>query len=139
MDPTAQEISSETYKGLFQVGGILYYNPPTEEGAPGQMTATTIYQGGGDPFSNPSGSADPSPFEDPSMYAVPSSGTDDPYLRGDPSMGGSDPYSNPFGGMNPSWGMSGSDPYSDPFGGDDPEFNLAEQRAILRLPYNPER
>ena len=49
-------VSIETYKGLYQVGGILYYNPPTKEGAPGQMTATTIYQGGGDPFSNPSGS-----------------------------------------------------------------------------------
>ena len=73
------------------------------------------------------------------MYAVPSSGTDDPYLSADPSMGGSDPYSDPFGGMNPTWGMSGGDPYSDPFGGDDPEFNLAAQRAILRLPYNPER
>ena len=121
-------VSIETYKGLYQVGGILYYNPPTEEGTPGQMTATTQYQGGGDPFSDPSGGVDPSPFEDPSMYLVPGSGSDDPHFRMDPFVVGSDPYLDPTM-------VGGSDPYSDPFGGSDPEFNGTAGRVRLRLPY----
>ena len=117
-------ISIETYKGLYQVGGILYYNPPTEEGTPGQMTATTQYQGGGDPFSNPTGSIDPAPIEDPSMYLVPGSGSDDPYFRVGPFMVGSDPYSDPYAGMDPTM-----------VGGSDPEFSSTDGRVRLRLPY----
>ena len=128
------------------------------------MTAVTQYQGGGDPFSDPSGSTDPSPFGDPSMYSNPGEGGD-PYGVMDPFMGGSDPladpygggggvdgisiqtyqglfqvngglYSDPFGGMDPTM-VGGSDPYSDPFGGSDPEFNGTAGRVRLRLPYTP--
>ena len=127
-------IGIQTYQGLFQVNGGLYYNPPTEEGTPGQMTATTQYQGGGDPFSGPSGSIDPAPFKDPSMYLVPGSGSDDPYFRVDPFMVGSDPYSDPYAGMDPTM-VGGSDPFSDPFGGSDPEFKGTAGRVRLRLPY----
>lgn len=104
----AQEggVSIETYQGLYQVGGILYYNPPTEEGTPGQMTATTHYQGGGDPFSDPNGSADPLMHSNPLMYSEPSEGGD-PYGEMDPSVGVGDPYSDPFGGMDPSMEGSG--------------------------------